>query len=370
MNARKIWTNSSRNPRGGSCSSSRWRNLPCFHPHAAGPQPKPDNTPVPSQATQAKSYSFHEDIEPLSRPRPPRLRERPTGSRAPRPPQAAATHPADDLRDEGAIRQRMVLAVWPAASLRAGEHGGFHEHRHADHRARHRGHLERRAFDHSGGHGGSWCRPEVSGSRTHRLRPPVVPGLSGRQGASHSGSVLDYAPKNPIRGRNRTAPRACAVRREVRQIRRSQGNPRRDDLSGAGAFPETTTLISPLGGATQLNNGGIDSAFPRGCKPEGSFTRSAFWSGSTRTRSTSAFPRAHILPLRHANGRSGQSHRRPFRFRSTANQPDSPMKSCHAIILSASLPVAHEKSRSIARWKCPAQRLRRQKCRKSARRRR
>jgi hypothetical protein len=32
-----------------------------------GPQPKPDNTPVASQATQAKSYSFEEDIQPLSR---------------------------------------------------------------------------------------------------------------------------------------------------------------------------------------------------------------------------------------------------------------------------------------------------------------
>ena len=46
---------------------ARWRDLPRFHPDAAGPQPKPDNTPVASQATQAKSYSFKEDIQPLSR---------------------------------------------------------------------------------------------------------------------------------------------------------------------------------------------------------------------------------------------------------------------------------------------------------------
>jgi hypothetical protein len=39
--------------------------------------------------------------------------------------------------------------------------------------------------------------------------------------------------------------------------------------AGAGAFAETTTLISPLGGATQLNNGGIDSAFSAGLQAGG-----------------------------------------------------------------------------------------------------
>jgi hypothetical protein len=39
-----------------------WRDLPPFILMRRGPQPKPDNTPVASQATQAKSYSFDEDI--------------------------------------------------------------------------------------------------------------------------------------------------------------------------------------------------------------------------------------------------------------------------------------------------------------------
>jgi len=39
--------------------------------------------------------------------------------------------------------------------------------------------------------------------------------------------------------------------------------------AGAGAFPETTTLISPLGGATQLNNGGFESAFSAGLQAGG-----------------------------------------------------------------------------------------------------
>jgi hypothetical protein len=39
--------------------------------------------------------------------------------------------------------------------------------------------------------------------------------------------------------------------------------------AGAGAFQETATLISPLGGATQLNNGGIESAFSAGLQAGG-----------------------------------------------------------------------------------------------------
>ena len=39
--------------------------------------------------------------------------------------------------------------------------------------------------------------------------------------------------------------------------------------AGAGAFPETTTLVSPLRGATRLNNGGIDAAFSAGLQAGG-----------------------------------------------------------------------------------------------------
>jgi hypothetical protein len=39
--------------------------------------------------------------------------------------------------------------------------------------------------------------------------------------------------------------------------------------AGAGAFPDTTTLLSPLGGATQLHSGGIESAFSAGVQAGG-----------------------------------------------------------------------------------------------------
>ena len=72
--------------------------------------------------------------------------------------------------------------------------------------------------------------------------------------------------------------------------------------AGAGAFSETTTLISPLGGATQLNNGGIDSAFSAGLQAGGQL-----YSQSLLERSQGAIlrPRSrgqHVLPLRHADG--------------------------------------------------------------------
>jgi len=39
--------------------------------------------------------------------------------------------------------------------------------------------------------------------------------------------------------------------------------------AGAGAFPQTTTLLSPLGGATQINSGGIENAFSAGLQAGG-----------------------------------------------------------------------------------------------------
>jgi hypothetical protein len=39
--------------------------------------------------------------------------------------------------------------------------------------------------------------------------------------------------------------------------------------AGAGAFPQTTTLLSPLGGATQINSGGVENAFSAGLQTGG-----------------------------------------------------------------------------------------------------
>jgi hypothetical protein len=49
--------------------------------------------------------------------------------------------------------------------------------------------------------------------------------------------------------------------------------------AGASAFPQTTTLLSPLGGATQINGGGIENAFSRGSRPVDRSTQAS--SGAT-----------------------------------------------------------------------------------------
>ena len=68
MNARKIWTELFQKPAGRLILFLLvWGIFLAFILMKRTPQPKPDNTPVASQATQAKSYSFEEDIQPLSR---------------------------------------------------------------------------------------------------------------------------------------------------------------------------------------------------------------------------------------------------------------------------------------------------------------
>ena len=68
MNPRKIWTEIFQKPAGRLVLFLLVGGIfLAFILMRRGPQPKPDNTPVASQATQAKSYSFEQDIQPLSR---------------------------------------------------------------------------------------------------------------------------------------------------------------------------------------------------------------------------------------------------------------------------------------------------------------
>ncbi len=67
MNVRKIWTELFQKPAGRLVLFLLVGGIfLTFILTRRGPHPKPDNTPIASQATQAKSYSFKEDIQPLS----------------------------------------------------------------------------------------------------------------------------------------------------------------------------------------------------------------------------------------------------------------------------------------------------------------
>ena len=377
MNVRKIWTELFQKPAGRLVLFLLvGGNLPCFHPDAEDAAAEAGQH-ARRQPGHAGKELFLQGGHPAALPdRGHAVSARGRQDRARHAhSQAAATHPADDLRHQGTIRQRMVSAVWPAASLRAGEHGGFHQHRHADHRPCHRGRLERRARDHPRGHGGSWRSPEVSGSRAHRLRPPVVPCFSGRQGTSHLRVSARLRPEE-FRflggiGRLRGPAR---IRREVRQIRRSQGDSCRDDFGGSGRVPgnDHAHIASRRRDAAQQ------------WRDRQRLFRGAASRRATLLEATSGAARQgpvlrprsrghHVLPLRHANGRSGQSHRRPFCFRFHRQ----PTRFTHEILStplswSAFSPVAlrRRKSGQSSQRKFPAPWLRRQKCRKSARRRR
>ena len=87
-----------------------------------------------------------------------------------------------------------------------------------------------------------------------------------------SGAVLDYAPdpKNPDAWHESDGSaglRGFFVKSdkyaEAKAILSSMIS------AGASAFPQTTTLLSPLGGATQINGGGIENAFSAGLQAGG-----------------------------------------------------------------------------------------------------
>jgi hypothetical protein len=95
MNARKIWTELFQKPTGRLVLFLTVGGIfLAFILMRRGPQPEPDNTPVASQATRAKSYSFKEDIQPLTRTEARPLRENPRRSQRAQRPLQSRHHPS------------------------------------------------------------------------------------------------------------------------------------------------------------------------------------------------------------------------------------------------------------------------------------
>ena len=272
MNARKIWTELFQKPAGRLVLFLLVGAIfLAFILMRRTPQPKPDNTPVASQATQAKSYSFKEDIQPPSRTQAtPSPRESDKIARAtptPKPPppipqtifatreqsvsewflpygrllRCELVNTVDSTNIDTPIIGLVIEDVWNDGRviIPAGTevHGVAQK---------------------------SPVRERIGSDRQWFL---VF--QDGRE-LPISGSVLDYAPKNSdswAESDGSAGLRGFIVKSdkyaEAKAILAAMIS------AGAGAFPETTTLISPLGGATQLNNGGIDSAFSAGLQAGG-----------------------------------------------------------------------------------------------------
>jgi Bacterial conjugation TrbI-like protein len=238
-----------------------------------GLQPKPDNTPVVSQATQAKSYSFKEDIQPLSRTQAsPSPRESDSVERAaPTPkPQAPIPQTIFVTRDQsisewflpyGRLLRCELVNTVDSTNIDTPIIGLVIED------AWNQG----RAIIPAGTevHGVANKSPVRERIGSHQEWFLVF--QDGRE-LPIPGSVLDWAP-DPKKSDSWAESDGSAGLRgfivksdkyvEAKAILASMIS------AGAGAFAETTTLISPLGGATQLNNGGIDSAFSAGLQAGG-----------------------------------------------------------------------------------------------------
>ena len=275
MNARKVWTELFQKPAGPLVLFLVvGATFLAFILMRRSPQPKPDNTPVARQATQAKSYSFKEDIQPLSR-------SEPTPS--PREPEMVATHATPTPKPPAPIPQ----TIFATKEQSLGEY--FLPY----------GRLLRcelvNTVDSSNidtpiiglvvedtWNDGRLIIPagtEVHGvAQKSSVRERIgsewqwfLVFQDGRE-LPISGTVLDYAadPKNAnswAESDGSAGLRGFIVKSdkyaEAKAILAAMIS------AGAGAFPETTTLISPLGGATQLNNGGVESAFSAGLQAGG-----------------------------------------------------------------------------------------------------
>jgi Bacterial conjugation TrbI-like protein len=238
------------------------------------PQPKPDNTPVASQATQAKSYSFKEDIKPLSRteatPSPretEKVAARATPTSKPPPPipqtifatkeqsfgeyflpygrllRCELVNTVDSTNIDTPIIGLVIEDAWNDGRIIIPAGTEVH------------GVAQKSPVRERIGSGWQWFLVFQDGREL-----PV------------SGTVLDYAPdlKSPnswAESDGSAGLRGFIVKSdkyaEAKAILAAMIS------AGAGAFPESTTLISPLGGATQLNNCGIESAFSAGLQAGG-----------------------------------------------------------------------------------------------------
>jgi Bacterial conjugation TrbI-like protein len=274
MNTRKIWTELFHRPAGRLVLFLVIGGIfLAFILMGRGPQPKPDNTPIASQATRAKSYSFKEDIQPLTRTEatpPPRqlenvARATPTPKPPPPIPQTIFATKEQSVSDYflpyGRLLRCELVNTVDSTNIDTPIIGLVIED--------------------------AWNNGRViipAGTEVHGIaqKSPVRERIGsdgqwflvfqdGRE-LPISGTVLDHAPDPKNSGSWDESDGSAGLRGFI--VKSDKYAEAKAILAamisaGAGAFPETTNLLSPLGGATQLNGGGIESAFSAGVQAGG-----------------------------------------------------------------------------------------------------
>jgi len=275
MNLRKFWTELTQKPAG---------RLVLFLIAGAivlailfmqrGPQPKPASTPVPAQATAATGYTFNENIPAPARATPPPamsvapIAARPQATPKPPPPipQAIFATKEDSLSEYylpyGRLLKCELVNTVESTNIDTPIIGLITEDVFYD------GRLILPAGTEVHGTAQKTAARERIGSD----RQWMLVFQDGRQ-LPISGTVLDNAPdpNNPdawketdgsagLRGYMVASDKYAEAKAILAAM----------IAEGAGAFPETTNLISPLtGGATQIQNGGYTSAISAGIQAGG-----------------------------------------------------------------------------------------------------
>ena len=361
MNLRQVWTEIFQKPAGRLLLFLLIGGIfLAFILLRRGPQPKPDNTQVAHQATQAKSYSFDEDI-----PAPPRAQSTPAertydkAARAtptPKPPppipqtifvtkeqsvselflpygrllRCELVNTVDSTNIDTPIIGLVIEDAWNDGRLIIPAGTEVH------------GVAQKSAVRERIGSDRQWFLVFQDGREL-----PV------------SGTVLDYAPDPKKPNAWNESDGSAGLRgffvksdkyAEAKAILASMIS------AGAGAFPQTTTLLSPLGGATQINSGGIESAFSAGLQAGGQiYSKRLLEQLDKEPVLRSRSGRCDLLPLHHTNGGFRQSHGGTFRIARTLQQPQTAMKFLHSILLLSLVAGCATKKevRSVQRVKVP-----------------
>jgi type F conjugative transfer system protein TrbI len=274
MNLRQVWTELFQKPAGRLLLFLLVGGIfLAFVLMRRGPQPKPDNTTVSKPATQTKAYSFNEDISPPTRTQAMPLeqandktaRATPTPKPAPPIPQTIFATKEQSVSESflpyGRLLRCELVNTVDSTNIETPIIGLTIEDAWNDGRliipagTEVHGVAQKAAVRERIGSGQQWFLVFQDG-----------------RGLPVSGTVLDYAPDPKKPGAWQESDGSAGLRGYlVKSDKYAEAKAILSSMisAGAGAFPQTTTLLSPLGGATQINSGGIENAFSAGLQAGG-----------------------------------------------------------------------------------------------------